>query len=472
MKSNDFLSEDIASDAHDMHLDHEVQMARKDCYAAADDAIALHKLLRNVSEQQGLEGWVAAKITLASDYLNTVREHLEYQLMSQVQPEAMELPVAEGAMPASVIKVKEKIRLMPAAEKKDYFKGKSKEQLQKMARSHGYGENSNVYAQYATESVAEDRGQNQQWSNKDMESLRRAETEIEDMFAAPNEVGTKLKQSQIKNRIKTRPMAGPKGVLPEQGVAEGASSHAELAQMAYDAYVAATRKGNGPMAAHYLKQHLKHKADAAKAKSGVAEAADPESQKFGKYIKKYFGQIYDYGDDGLEYLDNNAPFWAMLFDKHDGDIDYIIAMEPADVLKKAALELKAVAGDLEYELDEQGVAEGEINTARMNKPHQDFYSKNPHFKRDDKEVVAQGGKLATKVSPSGTKQVSKKPATPFGKTVSEDASGGASGAGSVASVNNPGGKPKSQVGSLFGGTFQREGEDAKPAKKAKAKLSK
>jgi hypothetical protein len=88
----------------------------------------------------------------------------------------------------------------------------------------------------------------------------------------------------------------------------------------------------------------------------VAEGADPESAKFGKYIKKYFGQIYEYGDDGLNYLDNNAPFWASLFDKHDGDIDYIIDMEPADVLKQAALELKDVAGDLKYELDEQGVA--------------------------------------------------------------------------------------------------------------------
>lgn len=98
MKSNDFLSEDIAADAHEMHLDHEVQMARKDCYTAADDAIALHKLLRNVSEQQGLEGWVAAKITLASDYLKTVREHLEYQLMSQVPAGAMELPIAEDSI--------------------------------------------------------------------------------------------------------------------------------------------------------------------------------------------------------------------------------------------------------------------------------------------------------------------------------------------------------------------------------------
>jgi hypothetical protein len=98
---------------------------------------------------------------------------------------------------------------------------------------------------------------------------------------------------------------------------------------------------------------------------GVAEGADPASAKFGKYIKKYFDQIYEYGDDGLNYLDNNAPFWASLFDKHDGDIDAIIANEPADVLKQAALELKGVASDLPYELDEQGVAEGVAETLSM-----------------------------------------------------------------------------------------------------------
>jgi hypothetical protein len=70
----------------------------------------------------------------------------------------MEFPVAEGAMPATVIRAKEKIRLMSAEEKKEYFKGKTPEQLQKMARSHGYGENSDVYAKYATETVAEDGG--------------------------------------------------------------------------------------------------------------------------------------------------------------------------------------------------------------------------------------------------------------------------------------------------------------------------
>ena len=82
MKSNDFLSEGIAEDAHEMHLDHEVQMAREECYHAAESAIVLHRLLRHVSETQGLEGWVSAKITLANDYLKTVREYLEYELMT------------------------------------------------------------------------------------------------------------------------------------------------------------------------------------------------------------------------------------------------------------------------------------------------------------------------------------------------------------------------------------------------------
>ena len=59
--------------------------------------------------------------------------------------------VAEGGMPASVIKAKERIRLMSDAEKREYFKGKTKEELVAMARRHGYGAGSNVYAKYATE---------------------------------------------------------------------------------------------------------------------------------------------------------------------------------------------------------------------------------------------------------------------------------------------------------------------------------
>ena len=40
-------------------------------------------MLKQVSEQQGLEGWVAAKITKASDYLSSVYHYMEYELMSE-----------------------------------------------------------------------------------------------------------------------------------------------------------------------------------------------------------------------------------------------------------------------------------------------------------------------------------------------------------------------------------------------------
>ena len=83
MKTTDFIKEGIGEDAHEMHLDHEVQMARSDCYNAAKNAIGLHKLLQSISEQEGLEGWVSEKISLAADYLNTVHDYLQYEAASQ-----------------------------------------------------------------------------------------------------------------------------------------------------------------------------------------------------------------------------------------------------------------------------------------------------------------------------------------------------------------------------------------------------
>lgn len=97
MNSKDFLKEGFVEDASDVHMDHEVQMAREECYHAAEHALAIHKLLRNISEQQGLEGWVSSKITLANDYLNTVREHLEYELLQpQIDDVAIGMPIAEN----------------------------------------------------------------------------------------------------------------------------------------------------------------------------------------------------------------------------------------------------------------------------------------------------------------------------------------------------------------------------------------
>ena len=85
MKTTDFIREKIklVTDAEAMHDDHEVQMAREQCYNIAANAIELHKLLQQISETKGIDGWVAEKITLANDYCRTVKEYLEYELMSK-----------------------------------------------------------------------------------------------------------------------------------------------------------------------------------------------------------------------------------------------------------------------------------------------------------------------------------------------------------------------------------------------------
>ena len=81
MKTQDFIVETslIAQEADMMHQDHEVQMARADCYNAAKYAIELHRILKDMSEAQGLDGWVSEKITLANDYLRTVAEYLRHE---------------------------------------------------------------------------------------------------------------------------------------------------------------------------------------------------------------------------------------------------------------------------------------------------------------------------------------------------------------------------------------------------------
>ena len=132
MKSKDFLKEGFVEDAASSHKDHEVQMARKDCYYAAEHALAIHKLLKHISENQGIEGWVASKITLASDYLNTVREYLEYEMMDTPDTDAIatdvgiNLPIAEGRVKQALADIEE---LKPAEFKKKY--GMSKDEAKK-----------------------------------------------------------------------------------------------------------------------------------------------------------------------------------------------------------------------------------------------------------------------------------------------------------------------------------------------------
>jgi hypothetical protein len=85
------VKEDLSMDTRVMETDHEVQMARADLFKLAKYSVELHKILKNVSEEQGLEGWVQAKITKAADYISSVKHHME------ANPGDIELAVDMGA---------------------------------------------------------------------------------------------------------------------------------------------------------------------------------------------------------------------------------------------------------------------------------------------------------------------------------------------------------------------------------------
>jgi len=95
------LNEGLADMAHEAEKDHEVQMARSDCYKSAKYAVAIHKMLKDVSEMEGIDGWVASKITKAADYLGSVKHYMEGQAMSDV--ELAVVPVAGDMTDAMTI---------------------------------------------------------------------------------------------------------------------------------------------------------------------------------------------------------------------------------------------------------------------------------------------------------------------------------------------------------------------------------
>jgi hypothetical protein len=75
----------------DNQPDHEVRMARQELYRTAKLAMMTHELLKQVSERQGIEGWVASKLTRAADYIETVFDYLDYEM--RYPSEMMEAPI-------------------------------------------------------------------------------------------------------------------------------------------------------------------------------------------------------------------------------------------------------------------------------------------------------------------------------------------------------------------------------------------
>jgi hypothetical protein len=102
--------ENIVDNTIRMEHDHEVQMARAQLYRAAKCAVELHDMLRNFSDRQDLEGWVQAKITMAAEQLESVKNHLEYEVISGEIPlvgdEYGDMPIREtsaGGMSAASV---------------------------------------------------------------------------------------------------------------------------------------------------------------------------------------------------------------------------------------------------------------------------------------------------------------------------------------------------------------------------------
>ena len=92
------LKEDLATMAYKAEADHEVQMARADLYKIAKYAIQMHEMLKGVTEEQGLEGWVQSKITKASDYLGAVYHHMDYEQKFESVAESTDDDVDESGI--------------------------------------------------------------------------------------------------------------------------------------------------------------------------------------------------------------------------------------------------------------------------------------------------------------------------------------------------------------------------------------
>jgi hypothetical protein len=63
--------------------DHEVGMAKGQLLSAVKNATRIAKHLSKTSEEDGIDGWIASKITLASDYIENVANYMDGQSLRE-----------------------------------------------------------------------------------------------------------------------------------------------------------------------------------------------------------------------------------------------------------------------------------------------------------------------------------------------------------------------------------------------------
>lgn len=67
--------------------DSEIRMAQAQLYRAAKNSLELHKMLKYMDE---IEGWVQAKITIAAENLENVKNYIEYEMVSSTLEETVQ----------------------------------------------------------------------------------------------------------------------------------------------------------------------------------------------------------------------------------------------------------------------------------------------------------------------------------------------------------------------------------------------
>ena len=90
-------------ESEEEYTDHEVSMAKSQLLSSVKSATRIAKQLQDKSEEEGLEGWVASKLTMAEDYLQAVADHMDgqeinegYKVMPPMDPKYVARKGLEG----------------------------------------------------------------------------------------------------------------------------------------------------------------------------------------------------------------------------------------------------------------------------------------------------------------------------------------------------------------------------------------
>ena len=124
-------------------VDHEVEMARSDVLATMKNAKALYELLRNRSEEEGIEGWVQEKLIKANDYLNAVKEYYDEKMMQEMTGGV----IAGGGVGEGMAEGAKVDRMVKHIKKSEMKTGKSADKAEDIAwatvNKRGYLDNKN-----------------------------------------------------------------------------------------------------------------------------------------------------------------------------------------------------------------------------------------------------------------------------------------------------------------------------------------